>query len=154
MSTRILLVEDEPILVSLYTLALAQSTFEVHNAADVETAETKVVSVRPHVVLLDLLLPTTPSGDMQVGNFHEPSGFHILRLVKETPSLESTRVIILSNLDSDEHMRLANDLGADRYIVKANLDPHDLKRTVEDVLHSSDAPKKMIKVKVTSEKKK
>ncbi len=154
MSTRILLVEDEPILVSLYTMALAQSTYDVHNAADVETAETKVVSVRPQVILLDLLLPNTPSGEMQVENFHEPSGFHILRLVKGTPSLESTRIIVLSNLDSDEHMSLANELGADRYIVKANLDPHDLKRTVEEVLHSTEAPKKMRKVKVADENKK
>lgn len=154
MSTRVLLVEDEPILVSLYTLALAQSTFDVNSASDVETAETKVVRERPHVVLLDLLLPVTPSGDVHVSNFHEPSGFHILRLVKGTPSLESTRVIVLSNLDSDEHLKMAEQLGADRYIVKADLDPHDLKRTVEEVLHSTEAPKKMIKVKVSAPKRK
>jgi PleD family two-component response regulator len=46
-------------------------------------------------------------------------------------------VIILSNLDSDEHIRRAKELGADDYIVKANLDPHDLAARVEKSLHLS-----------------
>lgn len=154
MSTRILLVEDEPILVSLYTMALLQAAYEVNSALDAETAEFKVVSDRPHVILLDLLIPRTPSGDLHVANFHEPTGFQILRLVKGTPSLADIRVIVLSNLDSDEHLKMASELGADRYIIKANLDPHDLKRNVEEVLHSVEAPKKAVKVKVTTDDEK
>jgi hypothetical protein len=46
-------------------------------------------------------------------------------------------------------MKKAEELGADRYIVKANLDPHDLKHNVEDVLHSPTA-KKPIKIPITS----
>ncbi len=154
MSTRILLVEDEPILVSLYTLALLQASYVVNSALDAQTAEMMVVSDRPHVILLDLLIPKTASGDLHVSNFHEPTGFQILRLVKGTPSLADTRVIVLSNLDSDEHLKMASELGADRYIIKANLDPHDLRRNVEEVLHSIIAPKKSIKVNVVDADKK
>lgn len=143
MSTRVLLVEDEPLLVSLYTLVLSQAAYEVQSASDAATAEMKVVSERPHVVLLDLLIPENTGGDTHGESFHEPTGFKILRLVKGTPSLESTRVIVLSNLDSDEHVRVAQELGADRYLVKANLDPHDLKKNVDDVLHNSSAPKQV-----------
>lgn len=141
MSTRVLLVEDEPLLVSLYTLVLAQAAYDVHSASDAATAEMKVVSERPHVVLLDLLIPETNGRDTHGESLHEPTGFKILRLVKDTPSLESTRVIVLSNLDSDEHLRIANELGADRYLVKANLDPHELKRNVEEVLHAPQKPR-------------
>lgn len=148
MSTRILLVEDEPLLVSLYTLALTQAAYEVNSAMDAETAELKVVSERPHVVLLDLLIPKSAGRDLHDTDLHEPIGFQILRLVKGTPSLQSMHVIILSNLDSDEHQRMANELGADRYLVKSNLDPHDLKKNVEEVLHSAAAPKKPIKVSI------
>ena len=148
MSTRVLLVEDEPILVSLYTLALSQAEYDVNSASDAETAELKVVTERPHIILLDLLIPKLAGGDTHGESLHEPTGFQILRLVKSTPSLQSTRVIIMSNLDSDEHLRIANELGADRYLVKANLDPHDLRRNVEEVLHSSEAPRSATKVPV------
>ncbi len=148
MSTRILLIEDEPILVSLYTMVLTQASYEVNSAMDAETAQLKVVSERPHLILLDLLIPKMAGGDTHGENLHEPTGFQILRLIKGTPSLQSIRVIVLSNLDSDEHLRIANELGADRYLVKSNLDPHDLQRNVEEVLHSTPAPRTPTKVKV------
>lgn len=136
MATRILLIEDEPILSSLYNLMLTKSGYEVTSAIDAETGEEQLIMTRPHVVLLDLLIPKSPHSDTRGESFHEPTGFQILRLVKGTPSMATIRVIILSNLDSDEHIRTARHLGADRYIIKSNLDPHDLKRQVEEVLHS------------------
>lgn len=153
MATRILLIEDEPILVSLYTMVLAQAAYEVNSATDAETAELKVVSERPHVVLLDLLIPKSAGASTHGTSVHEPTGFQILRLVKGTPSLQSTRVIILSNLDSDEHLRIAKELGADRYLVKANLDPHDLRKNVEDVLHGPDAPTAPVDLRSPSDKR-
>ncbi len=137
MATRILLIEDEPIISSLYTLMLTKSGYEVNAALDAQTGEEQIIVNRPHVVLLDLLIPKHPKGDTHGENYHEPTGFEILRLVKNTPSLSMTRVIILSNLDSDEHVRTAKKLGADRYLVKSNLDPHDLQQQVEEVLHQS-----------------
>lgn len=137
MATRILLIEDEPMLSSLYTLMLTKSGYDVTPALDAESGEEQIVITRPHVVLLDLLIPKKPNGDTHGESFHEPTGFSILRLVKETPSLSMTRVIVLSNLDSDEHVRRAKELGADRYLVKSNLDPHELKAQVEEVLHGN-----------------
>lgn len=141
MATRILLVEDEPILVSLYATLLAREGYEVLNALDLETGEERVVIARPHVILLDLLIPKKTGSTQQSEDFHEPLGFQILRLVKGTPSLADTRVIILSNLDSDEHIRTAEDLGADAYLVKANLEPKELKSHVRKIL-DTDAKKK------------
>jgi two-component system alkaline phosphatase synthesis response regulator PhoP len=137
MATRILLVEDEPILVSLYALALSQHGYEVTNALDLASGEEKVIVLRPHVVLLDLLIPQRVGAPMESEDFHEPLGFQILKLIKSSPSLKETRVIVLSNLDTDEHIQKATDLGADAYIVKANLDPHDLQAHVENILHSN-----------------
>lgn len=148
MATHILLIEDEPLLVSLYTMVLTQAEYDVQSASDAETAELKVVTERPHLILLDLLIPKMLGGDTHGENLHEPTGFQILRLVKGTPSLQAIPIIVLSNLDSDEHLRVANELGADRYLIKSNLDPHDLQRNVEEVLHSGAAPKKMTKVKI------
>lgn len=142
MATKILIVEDEPILISLYSTILNQAGYQVEHAVDEESGEEKVVVTRPHVVLLDLLIPKDQNAGTHVGNLHEPMGFQILRLVKGTPSLSETRVIVLSNLDSDEHVQTAEDLGADGYIVKANLDPHLLKKRVEDILHNTGPAKR------------
>lgn len=137
MPTRVLLVEDEPILVSLYSLALSKAGYEVATALDSATGVEKVLMVRPHLVLLDLLIPADVGGEIQTDDFHEPIGFQILRLVKGTPALDDIRVMVLSNLDSDEHIKKAQELGADDYIVKAGLDPHDLHTRVEQVLHKT-----------------
>lgn len=136
MATRVLLIEDEPMLSSLYTLMLNKSGYHVTAALDAESGEEQIVAARPHVVLLDLLIPKKVHGDTHGESYHEPTGFHILRLVKGTPSMSTIRVIILSNLDSDEHIQTAKRLGADRYLIKSNLDPHDLKKQVEEVLHN------------------
>lgn len=141
MATKILLIEDEPLLLSLYGLTLTKAGYEVATAPDAATGEEKVIVLRPHVILLDLLIPASPGGDIHAESFHEPIGFRILRLVKMTPSLAEIRVIVLSNLDSDEHVKTAKSLGADDYIVKANLDPHELKQHVERILHAPGATK-------------
>lgn len=135
MATRILLIEDEPILVSLYGLALSRHGYHVDSALDLATAEEKLIVVRPHVILLDLLIPKRLGANAPAEDFHEPLGFQILKLVKGSPSLQETRVMVISNLDTDEHVRRATELGADDYVVKANLDPHDLKARVEKILH-------------------
>jgi two-component system alkaline phosphatase synthesis response regulator PhoP len=136
MATRVLLIEDEPILVSLYATMLAKEGYEVLTALNLEAGEEKVIVIRPHLILLDLLIPKKQGSESNEAEYHEPLGFQILRLVKGTPSLKDTRVIILSNLDSDEHIKTAKDLGADAYLIKSNIDPHDLKGHVERILQS------------------
>lgn len=133
MATRVLLIEDEPILVSLYALVLSRAGFEVKTAMTLQDAEDHVIQGRPHVVLLDLLIPTGKQKE-SVMDLHEPTGFQLLRFVKDSPSLSTTRVIVLSNLDSDEHVQHALRLGADGYVIKSNMDPHDLTSKVSNVL--------------------
>lgn len=142
MSTRVLLVEDEPILISLYALALNRGGFEVLTAADVATAEERLLTMRPHLIVLDLLIPANTQTQTMSEDFHEPTGFQILRLVKSTPQLSDMRVVVLSNLDADEHIRTAKKLGADEYIVKADLNPRDLSGRVSTVLHLTPTAKR------------
>ncbi len=137
MATKVLIIEDEPMLSSLYRMVLEHAAYVVESAADAQSGEEKVLTSRPHVIVLDLLIPKDPLSDTHGENLHEPMGFEILRLVKGTASLRDIRVIVLSNLDSDEHVATAKKLGADQYWVKANLDPHDLKKHVDDVLHAT-----------------
>lgn len=137
MATRVLLIEDEPLLLSLYAMILHQGLYEVVTASDAVSGEEKVIMLRPHVILLDLLIPAGPGAVRPADNYHDPIGFRVLHFVKRTPSLSQIRVIILSNLDSDEHIKRAKALGADQYLIKADLDPHQLGQHVDAVLHGS-----------------
>jgi len=128
----ILLVEDEPILVSLYASVLRKLTeASILTATEEQEALTVINRVVPRLIILDLMIPTT-SG--MATDFHEPIGFDVLRQVKRNPKTKAIHVIILSNLDADEHRQRAQELGAEEYIVKALLKPRELVERISKYL--------------------
>ncbi|MFH0829021.1 MAG: response regulator [Candidatus Kerfeldbacteria bacterium] len=131
----ILLIEDEPLLVSLYASVLRKLTeANVLTASEEHEAMTVINRVIPRLILLDLMIPTTGSA---LSDFHEPIGFDVLRRVKANPKTRAIHVIILSNLDADEHRQRAHDLGAEEYIVKALLKPRELAERIEKYMGTS-----------------
>ncbi len=122
----ILLVEDEPILVSLYTSALRKLTEATVLAATEEQEALRIINrVLPRIILLDLMIPTSAVRTTDA-SFHEPVGFDVLRRVKANPKTRAIHVIVITNLDADEHKQRAQALGADDYLVKALLQPREL----------------------------
>ena len=128
----ILLIEDEPILVSLYASVLRKLTVaNVVTATEEQEALAVIDRIVPKIILLDLMIPTTGGA---ITDFHEPVGFEVLRQVKKNPKTKGIHVIILSNLDADEHRQRAQELGAEEYIVKALLRPRELAERIEKYL--------------------
>lgn len=128
----ILLIEDEPILVSLYVSVLQKLTeANVLTATEEQEALSLIDRVVPRIILLDLMIPTTTGTE---AGFHEPVGFEVLRRVKSNPKTKQIHVIILSNLDADEHRQRAQQLGAEEYIVKALLKPSELAERIAKYL--------------------
>jgi putative two-component system response regulator len=122
----ILLVEDEPLHLALYLSALKKLTnAQVLTAENEEQAMKLLTSVTPQLILLDLVIPAGGAGGREY-SLHEPVGFEVLRSVKANPRTAHIPVVVFSNLDSDEHRRRAHELGAEDYIVKANLQPREL----------------------------
>lgn len=131
-ASTILLVEDEPVLVSLYASVLRKLTeASILTATEEQEALTVINRVVPRLIILDLMIPTT-SGT--AADFHEPVGFEVLRQVKKNPKTKAIHVIILSNLDADEHRQRAQELGAEEYIVKALLKPRELVERISKYL--------------------
>lgn len=132
-SVKILLIEDEPVLVGLYQTMLRNGHYNVATAMEEEDGMRKVTSERPAIVLLDLMIPSkiVRAADY---NFHEPVGFEILKMIKTNPRTKHIKVIVLTNLDADEHRQRAQKLGADDYVVKAQILPRDLAEKIERVL--------------------
>jgi DNA-binding response OmpR family regulator len=104
---RILVVDDEIHVVRLLQKFLTSKAYEVYTATNGLEAIQKVKDVRPHIVLLDILMP----------------GMGGIDTLKEIKKINSKIVVIMVTAVIDEELaKRAIQLGADEYIIK----PFDL----------------------------
>ncbi|MBI2098585.1 MAG: response regulator [Candidatus Wildermuthbacteria bacterium] len=115
---KILLVEDDPLLIDIYTTKLQQSGFEVQVVEQGEKVLAAIQKEKPAVVLLDIVLPHV-------------DGWDILQQVQASEELKHIPIIILSNLGQKEEIEKGLRLGAVRYLIKAHYTPSQI---VEEVV--------------------
>lgn len=99
---RILLVEDDSIIIEGLSYSLEKEGFDVTAAGSVRAAKAYIESEHFDLCLLDI---TLPDGD----------GHELCRLIKERGN---TPVIFLTALDDEGHAVMALDQGADDYVTK------------------------------------
>lgn len=116
----LLIIEDDPFLLSVLAEKLKESGFVIETAADGEDGLAKIKSGNFDLVLLDMVIP-------------KMDGFKILESVKNDPSLK-TPIIVLSNLYDKKNMDKALLMGAKDYIVKAYNTPEDIVAKVKKFL--------------------
>lgn len=118
---KILVVEDEEILLTALQEELKQAGYETEGAVDGEEGLAKVKTFKPDLVLLDLVMP-------------KMDGMQVLKKLKEDPQSKDLSVVILTNLSDYERISEALSLGAKDYLVKANYSLTDLLDKVKTVL--------------------
>jgi len=110
---RILIVDDEPDLLSVLRFGLEADGFEVIEASDgvrgLELARTQ----SPELIVLDLMLPRM-------------DGYKVCRALKFDERYRRIPVFILSARSGETDRRLALDLGADEYMTK----PYEVRELV------------------------
>ncbi len=126
MKTRILIVEDEDDLRELMSYNLRQGGFEVVAVANGRAALAELESSPPSAVLLDLMLP-------------DISGSDICRQIRQTPSLKTLPVIMVSARNDEIDRVVGFELGADDYVTKP-FSPRELVLRVGAVLRRAQAP--------------
>lgn len=107
-SKRILLVEDDDALASVYVTRLQAEGFDVRRVANGEDALAAALSYKPDLVLLDVMMPKV-------------SGFDVLDILRNTPETGNLKVIMLTALSQDSDKQRAEALGADDYLVKSQV---------------------------------
>src|SRR3990167_5669156 len=132
---KIVLVEDEPSLVSLYSVGL-QSICQVMaatNKVDALTLLQKLMDERtkPDVILLDLILPGAKTEALI---FSDRVGFEVLHWLRQQKWYELVPVIVMTNLDSTEDRKMAEQLGANGYIVKSNVVPRQIVEEIKAIV--------------------
>jgi len=118
---KILLVEDDPFLIDIYSTKLKDAGFEVLVSDEGEEVLGKVKEENPDLLLLDIVLP-------------EIDGWEILRRIKSEEKFKELKVIILSNLGQKEEVEKGMDLGAVSYLIKAHYTPSQVVEEVKKVL--------------------
>ncbi len=123
MTQTILVADDEPsILLSLQVL-LQKAGFAVHLARDGEEALAAVEDVRPHLILLDAMMP-------------KRDGFDVCQTLRADPVHRDVPIIMLTAKSRDIEREKGMALGATDYVTKP-FSTRDLVTTVRKHLTAS-----------------
>ncbi len=105
---KILLVEDDESLASMYTMRLEAEGFTLKRVANGEEALAAAMEYHPNLILLDVMMPKV-------------SGFDVLDILRNTPEIANIKIIMLTALGQDVDKQRAKDMGADDYLVKSQV---------------------------------
>ncbi|MEK6716715.1 MAG: response regulator [candidate division NC10 bacterium] len=114
MAARVLVVDDDPVTVELLQGFLVGKGYEVSTAGDGAEALRMLKEERPHLVLLDILMP-------------KMDGLEVLRQLRAID--KEVSVIMITAVNEEETGRQAMALGAFDYITKP-LDLHYLEQSL------------------------
>ena len=117
----VLIVEDDHFLSSILKSRLEKEGFAVLQAFDGDEALLMLKTVRPNVILLDIIMP-------------KMSGFEVLEKVSSDPELSKIPVVIASNLGQDTDIEKAKALGASDYYVKVRTSLQDFIDMLKNVI--------------------
>ncbi|MBI4120587.1 MAG: response regulator [Parcubacteria group bacterium] len=118
---KILLVEDDPFLLDMYSTKFKEVGFEVSAAQDGEMALVKAQDELPDLILLDIVLP-------------KKDGFAVLKTLKSQAQTAKIPVVLLTNLGLDGDVKRGLELGAASYIIKAHFTPTEVVAKVKEIL--------------------
>ncbi len=119
-NSKIVIVEDNPSLNELYTMAFSMAGFEVLSCLDGRRVEGKILKFNPDIILLDIMMP-------------EVDGLKLLKSLKTYKELDSL-IIIASNLLNDSIMKEALNSGAAAFLNKSDFTPDEIVEKISEYL--------------------
>ncbi len=121
---KILVVEDEPDIRKLVHYNLAQERFTVLEAEDGEKALKILQREKPHLIVLDLMLPGL-------------SGLELCRNLRERPETARIPILMLTAKASEADRIVGLEMGADDYLTKP-FSPREMVARVKAILRRSE----------------
>ena len=120
MAKKILLIEDEEIIIELLHRKLLQEGYEVFVARDGEEGLKKMreMEPKPDLILLDIIMP-------------KMGGFEVMEEMKKDEKLKDIPVIVISNSGQPVELDRAKKLGAKDWLIKTEFDPKEVLEKVK-----------------------
>jgi DNA-binding response OmpR family regulator len=124
MPNKVLLVEDDSMIVKMYQRKLTSAGFNLAIAFNGEEGLAAIAKERPDIILLDIMMP-------------KMNGLDMLKIVKSDALFKDIPVIVLTNLgDRQEDVQKCREMGADDYLVKANVSLNEMVERTKNVLNN------------------
>jgi DNA-binding response OmpR family regulator len=102
---KILIVEDDATLLRLESILLTSKGYEVKGVKDGQAALDIVATMKPNLVLLDIMLPKI-------------DGLEVCRQIKANEATRHIPVVMLTAKKSEEDLVLGEQAGANGYMTK------------------------------------
>ncbi len=119
---KVLLVEDDPMIVRMYQRKLKLVGFNLTTAFNGEEGLKALKNDRPDIVLLDIMMP-------------KMNGLEMLKVMKADHIYKNLPVVMLTNFgDRSEDVEKSKALGADDYWVKANMKLGDIVEKIDVII--------------------
>ena len=126
---KLFIVEDEKDIADLYELKFKKEGFDVKVAYNWLDFLTMIQEFLPEVILLDIMMPGM-------------NGFETISAIRQlAPSLKNTKIIMFSNLNSEENIKKAMEFWADDYLLKADNTPKEVLEKVKNMLDKANNKK-------------
>jgi CheY-like chemotaxis protein len=121
---KVLLVEDDNNLREIYQARLMAEGYDIVAAQNGEEALVVAKQNKPDLIISDVMMPRI-------------SGFEMLDILRNTDGLKHTPVIMLTALGQTEDQKRANNLGADKYLVKSQVTLEDIVAAAKELLEGN-----------------
>jgi DNA-binding response OmpR family regulator len=119
--TTIFLIEDNAVVVQAYRAKFLREGFHVEVAEDGLVALKMLSTIKPDVIVLDLMIPKL-------------NGVDVLKYIRSNPASKTTPVIILSDAQMSRLAQEAAAIGAEIALLKSSCTPGQLVKVINDLL--------------------
>ncbi len=121
---KVLLIEDDPLMLRMYQKIFTFEKYEVEVAHDGEEGFEKAKITKPTIILCDIMMP-------------KMNGLQVLEKLKLDPDTKAIPVVMLTNLSSDKDAENAMMKGAVKYIIKSQYEPKQITDMVKEIIAAS-----------------
>lgn len=117
--TSVLIVEDEKVLRDVYELIITSHGCTVYTAQNGIEGLKQLKKHKPDIMLLDIFMPAM-------------DGREVLRNIAKA-DYPNTKIVVCSNMSDNKLTQEVLDNGADRFVLKSNLGPDELKSLIDEL---------------------
>lgn len=118
---KIAIVEDDTAISQMYRFKFEALGYTVETAENGKLGVDLALSMKPDVILLDLMMP-------------EMTGDQTLEILRKDPWGKNVKVLILTNMGEQEIPPKVRELGVSGVILKADMTPRQVADIVKDLL--------------------